>query len=114
MSWSRRKFLMCASGGLSSIVLRSQQRQPNIVMIYADDLGYGDLGCYGSPIATPNIDRLAEQGARFTNFYSASPVCSPSRAALVTIGPLIASTLPPARSSSRAAATRSRVAPARA
>ena len=62
----------------------SQQRQPNIVMIYADDLGYGDLSCYGSPIATPNLDRLAEEGARFTNFYSASPVCSPSRAALLT------------------------------
>jgi len=75
---------MCGSGALSSIVLRSQQRQPNIVMIYADDLGYGDLSCYGSPIATPNIDRLAEEGARFTNFYSASPVCSPSRAALLT------------------------------
>jgi len=84
MSWSRRTFLMCGSGALSSIVLRSQQRQPNIVMIYADDLGYGDLSCYGSPIATPNIDRLAEEGARFTNFYSASPVCSPSRAALLT------------------------------
>ena len=64
--------------------LRGQSRKPNIVMIYADDLGYGDLGCYGSPIATPNLDRLAEDGARFTNFYSASPVCSPSRAALLT------------------------------
>ena len=53
-------------------------------MIYADDLGYGDLSCYGSPIATPNLDRMAEEGARFTNFYSASPVCSPSRAALLT------------------------------
>ena len=65
-------------------ILRGQTRQPNIIMIYADDLGYGDLSCYGSPIGTPNLDRLAEQGARFTNFYSASPVCSPSRAALLT------------------------------
>jgi arylsulfatase len=53
-------------------------------MIYADDLGWGDLGCYGSPIATPNLDRIATEGVRFTNFYSANPVCSPSRAALMT------------------------------
>jgi arylsulfatase A len=76
---------MRAAAGASLVTgLRSQQRQPNIVLIYADDLGYGDLGCYGSPIATPNLDRIAEEGARFTNFYSASPVCSPSRAALLT------------------------------
>jgi len=80
----RRDFLKAAAGAALSKALRGAQRQPNIVMIYADDLGYGDLGCYGSPIATPNIDRLAEEGARFTNFYSASPVCSPSRAALMT------------------------------
>lgn len=59
--------------------------RPNIVFIYADDLGYGDLGCYGAPdIATPNLDQLAAGGVRFTDFYSASPVCSPSRAALLT------------------------------
>src|SRR5580692_3494414 len=58
---------------------------PNIVIIYADDLGYGDLGCYGNqPSVTPRLDRLAEQGARFTDFYSAQPVCSASRAALLT------------------------------
>jgi arylsulfatase A len=84
MTLNRRSFLRSAAGAAMAAAMRAQQRQPNIVMIYADDLGYGDLSCYGSPIATPNLDRLAEEGARFTNFYSASPVCSPSRAALLT------------------------------
>ncbi len=58
---------------------------PNIVIIYADDLGYGDLGCYGSPtIRTPALDRMAAEGMRFTDFYSAGEVCTPSRAALLT------------------------------
>nr|WP_299342853.1 sulfatase [Allomuricauda sp.] len=58
---------------------------PNIVFIFADDLGYGDLGCFGATdIKTPNIDRLAKEGIKFTDFYSASSVCSPSRAALLT------------------------------
>lgn len=57
----------------------------NIVIIFADDLGYGDLGCYGSPtIRTPNLDRMAAEGLRFTDFYSAAEVCTPSRAALLT------------------------------
>ena len=84
MSLDRRSFLRSAAAAVMPAVLRGQQRQPNIVMIYADELGYGDLSCYGSAIATPNLDRMAEEGARFTNFYSASPVCSPSRAALLT------------------------------
>ena len=58
---------------------------PNIVVIFADDLGYGDLGCYGSPtIRTPHLDRMASEGLRFTDFYSAAEVCTPSRAALLT------------------------------
>jgi len=59
--------------------------KPNLVIIYCDDLGYGDLGCYGSETAqTPHLDQLAAEGVRFTNWYSNSPVCSPSRAALLT------------------------------
>src|SRR5712675_1045404 len=57
---------------------------PNIVFIYADDLGYGDLGVYGSQIRTPNLSQMSAEGVRFTQFYSANPVCSPSRAALLT------------------------------
>ena len=58
---------------------------PNFVLILADDLGWGDLGCYGSrSIATPNLDGLAAAGARMTNFFSSAPVCSPSRAGLLT------------------------------
>jgi len=61
------------------------RRAPNIVFILADDLGYGDLGCYGQQlIRTPNIDRLAEQGLRFTQFYAGSTVCAPSRCVLMT------------------------------
>lgn len=61
--------------------------KPNIVLIYVDDLGYGDLGCYGSEKNdTPHADQLAADGMRFTDYYSASPVCTPSRAALLTGG----------------------------
>ncbi len=59
--------------------------KPNIVFILADDLGYGDLGCYGqTKIKTPNLDRLAAEGMRFTNFYSGCSVCAPSRCTLMT------------------------------
>lgn len=59
--------------------------QPNIILINCDDLGYGDLGCYGSGRnATPNLDRMAAEGLRLTDFYMASPVCSPSRGAMMT------------------------------
>src|SRR5207247_11202197 len=63
----------------------SAQRRPNIVFIYADDMGYGDLGCYGAKaIKTPNIDRMAAEGLRLTRYYSVSPICTPSRDELVT------------------------------
>lgn len=59
-------------------------RTPNVVVIYADDLGYGDLGCYGADVdPTPHLDALAASGVRCTAWYSNSPVCSPSRAALL-------------------------------
>ena len=69
----------------SLVAAAAAEEQPNIIIIYADDLGYGDLSCYGHPsIRTPNLDRLAAEGLRFTQFYSAAEVCTPSRAALMT------------------------------
>jgi hypothetical protein len=59
--------------------------KPNILFLLADDLGYGELGCYGQDlIKTPVIDELAKQGIRFTDFYAGSPLCSPSRAVIMT------------------------------
>ncbi|HZN36738.1 MAG TPA: sulfatase [Pirellulaceae bacterium] len=67
------------------LVQAADPPRPNIVLLFADDLGYGDLGCYGAQgIATPNLDRLAAQGTRFTSFYVAQPVCTASRAALMS------------------------------
>jgi len=57
---------------------------PNVVVICCDDLGYGDLGCYGAEYHTPNVDALAAGGVRFTDWHSNAPVCSPSRASLLT------------------------------
>ncbi len=61
-----------------------EDKRPNVIVILADDLGPGDLSCYGGSIATPNIDRMAREGVRFTRYYSASPICSPSRCGLIT------------------------------
>lgn len=87
----RRNFLATVAGaGVARARLTGSQgqtrtRKPNIVLILADDLGYGDLGCYGHPeIRTPNVDRMAAEGAKFTSFYSASALCTPSRAGLLT------------------------------
>jgi len=59
------------------------EQKPNIILIMADDMGYSDIGCFGSEIKTPNLDRLASQGVRFTQFYNASRSC-PTRASLLT------------------------------
>lgn len=78
----RRQFL----GSLltASAAAQTRPQKPNFVVIFADDLGYGDLGCYGNPWSeTPRIDEMARQGMRFTDFY-AQPLCGPSRAALLT------------------------------
>jgi arylsulfatase A-like enzyme len=71
--------------GCTGSVEQVDEQPPNIVLIFADDLGYGDLGNYGQEkIETPHIDSLARQGMRFTQFYSGSPVCAPSRCVLLT------------------------------
>lgn len=81
-SWPRRSFLLILWLAALSI---NAAIKPNFVFILADDLGYGDLGCYGHPtIRTPNLDRMAAEGMRFSDFYSAAEVCTPSRAALLT------------------------------
>lgn len=68
-----------------SILFASPSNKPNIVVILTDDLGYGDLECYGHPhIKTPHLNAMAKNGIRFTSFYSAAPVCSPSRVGLMT------------------------------
>ena len=65
--------------------ISAQAKSPNIIFILADDLGYGDLGCYGQElIQTPRLDQMAKEGIRFTNFYAGNTVCAPSRAVLMT------------------------------
>jgi len=79
------KYLLVYVFFLMHLNVNAQRTRPNIILILADDMGYGDLGCYGQQlIKTPNIDRLAKEGTRFTNFYAGSTVCAPSRASLMT------------------------------
>ncbi|MES2393295.1 MAG: sulfatase-like hydrolase/transferase [Acidobacteriota bacterium] len=98
----RRKFLALAGSGLAAVqpalalggsepaaekkahVVRKRKGAPNVILMICDDLGFGDLGCYGSKLATPNLDRMAAEGVRFTRFNSGHPICSASRAALLT------------------------------
>lgn len=82
MPGARIIFALCVLT-LTSAVAAPADR-PNIVLIFCDDLGYHDIGPYGSKNPTPNLDRLAREGVRFTDFYTAQPVCSASRAALMT------------------------------
>jgi len=94
---NRRKFLSLAAGGAAAAMLPlpgcesglagngNPVKRPNIIFIMADDLGYGDLGCFGQKeILTPNIDKLAVEGLRFTDCYAGSTVCAPSRSVLMT------------------------------
>lgn len=85
-SVSRRACLAGLAGGaLAGPRLAAQTRRPNIVLVLADDLGWTDLGCYGADLhETPHLDRLARDGMRFTDAYSASPVCTPTRASIMT------------------------------
>lgn len=75
----------CSIGAGINDLIAQPKTQPNFIIIFTDDQGYGDLGCYGHPtIKTPNIDKMAFEGQRWTNFYVAANVCTPSRAALLT------------------------------
>ena len=100
----RRKFLALVGSGVAAVqpvaamtlghgeapeakkvhAPRKRKGAPNVILMICDDLGFGDLGCYGSKLATPNLDRLAAEGVRFTRFNSAHPICSASRAGLLT------------------------------
>jgi arylsulfatase A len=92
MKKSRRNFIKDLGLGLASFSLigctnttTSKNKKPNMIFILADDLGYGDLGCYGqTKFKTPNLDRMASQGMRFTQHYAGSTVCAPSRCSLLT------------------------------
>jgi arylsulfatase A len=90
MTFNRRTFMkISAVAGIHSLLhqhaFSANDSKPNIIYIMADDLGYGDVGCYGQTlIQTPNIDRLAREGMRFTQAYSGSTVCAPSRCVLMT------------------------------
>ena len=91
MQVSRRKFLGVLGGGLAASLRRSVEgaaaraRRPNVVFILIDDMGWADVGCFGSTFfETPRIDGLAAEGMRFTNAYAACPVCSPTRASIMT------------------------------
>src|SRR5262245_8263681 len=82
--------LLCLVLGLNLVVSAAAGEPekttlpPNIVVVFADDQGYGDLGCYGGRPETPNLDRVAREGMRFTDFYVTQPVCSSSRVGLLT------------------------------
>ena len=86
----RRSFCFLFAAALGNLLVQAADaapatRKPNVILIVADDLGYAELGCYGQKwIKTPNIDRIAAEGMRFTQFYSGSPVCAPSRCVLLT------------------------------
>jgi arylsulfatase A len=85
LAGNRRTFLKAAATGAAAVITaEAQSRQPNVILICCDDLGYGDLGSYGGTIRTPNLDLIAQQGIRFTHQTSACAVCSPARASILT------------------------------
>ena len=78
-------FLLLYSSSYETYGQEIGETQPNFIIIFADDLGYGDLGVFGNPsIKTPNLDKMAYEGQKWTNFYAAASVCTPSRAGLLT------------------------------
>lgn len=83
---TRRSFLRSAAGAAAVAGLRAQQRRPNVVMILADDLGYGDVGAFNPAgrIPTPHLDRLASGGVRMIDAHTPSAVCTPTRYGLLT------------------------------
>jgi arylsulfatase A-like enzyme len=82
---SLRKWLLVLAAVVSPLAVHAAEPKPNVIFILADDLGYGDLGCYGQKkIRTPNIDKLAAEGVRFTQAYAGATVCAPSRCCLMT------------------------------
>jgi len=95
-SLSRRDFLKVGSIGTAALVstgcanqiqqaMPNVKRKPNVIFMLADDLGYGDMSCYGAPdVKTPNLDRIAREGIRFTDAYANGPLCSPTRVAFLT------------------------------
>jgi len=86
MNWKRITLIIATSlSGLWTQIVLAEAAKPNFVIIYTDDQGYADLGCFGGThVETPHLDRMAEQGARLTSFYMGGPLCTPSRAALMT------------------------------
>jgi len=107
----RREFLKVVGGGMVSLAMPGCmsiskrvriKRPPNILLIVSDDQGYSDLGCYGSTqVKTPNLDQLAAEGVRLTNFYVTWPACTPSRGSLLTgrDSPVWSAALPSCRAS---------------
>lgn len=80
-----RLLFVVASGALLTEVAAEERKLPNVIFILMDDMGYSDISCYGAKtVETPNIDRLATEGLRFTDFHTAASICSPSRAAFLT------------------------------
>src|SRR5215471_19302408 len=83
--YHRRDFLKTVPALAAAAASGQARRKPNFLVIVTDDHGIGDIGCYGHPeVRTPNLDRLAASGVRFTQWYSNAPVCSASRAAIMT------------------------------